>query len=329
MFKLNIQEYSKEYEEKWDYFILNTSTNGTFLHTRNFLNYHKKRFIDRSLMILNEKHQIISVIPACEINEETNKIFFSHKGSTFGGIIIGHEYDSIEYIQQIILLLENYLKENQFSKIILRNTSDIFCKRDTKTLDYFLYKEGYSFYSELSFYIDLNGCSKDISANFTVGKRRDYHTALKSGLTFSKIDSQIGIEEFYQLLQKNLIKFNKKPVHTLEELIEFKEHRLKEYVDFYGVFYNEKLISGSMVFKFDNRCFHTQYLAMDYDYSKLFPMIFLNYNLIRTAFEENFRYFSFGISTEQNGKELNWGLAKFKEGFGSIHSINQTYYKEL
>jgi len=58
-------------------------------------------------------------------------------------------------------------------------------------------------------------------------------------------------------------------------------------------------------------------------------MNFLNYNLIREAYLNSFRFFSFGISTEKQGEILNTSLAQFKEGFGAMSSINRTYFKEL
>lgn len=137
------------------------------------------------------------------------------------------------------------------------------------------------------------------------------------------------IELFYNILCDNLKKFNSKPVHILEELIDFKKNRLKDIVDFYGVYKDDILIAGSMVFKFGSKVFHTQYLAADQKYLNLYPMNFLDTNLIKTAKDEGFKYFSFGISTENHGKILNYNLAEFKEGFGTTYSLNKTFYKNL
>lgn len=119
------------------------------------------------------------------------------------------------------------------------------------------------------------------------------------------------------------------PVHTLGELLEFKHDRLNECVDFYGVYFGDKLVAGSMIFCFGQKVFHTQYLAMDAEYSNIYPMNFWDYHLIRTAKEEGFEKFSFGISTEDHGKVLNTTLAQFKEGFGCEYCVNKTYIKEL
>lgn len=328
---LRIEEYNEKFEEKWDNFILNNSINGTFLQTRNFLNYHPHdRFVDNSLIIFKGDNTIVAVIPACSIsNEKSETIFHSHKGSTFGGIIVGKTFNCIKNIEGIIKVFHEYIKEKDFNKVIIKVTSDIFCNCNMDLINYFLFKEGYRNYDELSFYIDFNNYKSEIISNFTASRRRDYKYSLKNDFIFSKIVSNEQIAEFHSILSNNLKKFEAKPVHSLEELLDLKNNRLNDVVEFYGVYYESKLIAGSMVFKFSNKVFHTQYLAADPEYLKLFPMNFLDTQLIMTAYEEGFRCFSFGISTEEDGKILNYNLAEFKEGFGTNHSINKTFYRNF
>ena len=72
--------------------------------------------------------------------------------------------------------------------------------------------------------------------------------SLKNELSFKMLQTSSEIEAFYEILCGNLRKFDAKPVHTLEQMLEFKEHRLKDVVEFYGVFHEERMIAGSMVF---------------------------------------------------------------------------------
>ena len=82
-------------------------------------------------------------------------------------------------------------------------------------------------------------------------------------------------------------------------------------------------------FWFDNGVFHTQYLASDEQYLNLFPMDFLIYYLIEEAVRDSMRLFTFGICTEGRGKYLNFGLSRFKEGFGAKYTINKTFEKSF
>jgi hypothetical protein len=60
----------------WDDFIFNDSINGTFLQSRNFLQYHPKdRFNDFSLVVMN-KEKVCALVPGCVIYKDNEKIFF-------------------------------------------------------------------------------------------------------------------------------------------------------------------------------------------------------------------------------------------------------------
>ena len=330
MMEINIVRYNDSFENKWDDFIEKESLNGTFLQSRNFLNYHpKERFKDHSLIVLKGTNTIAALIPACEIEEDNKKILYSHMGSTFGGIIVNKNSYNIKHIEEIIKKLETYCIENKFNEIILKNSSALFCKDRMDLIDYFLFKNNYNYYDELSFYIDCNKIKEDVISSFSSGRRRDYRYSLKNDLSFKKLESDNKIADFYNLLLRNLKKFDKKPVHSLDEILEFKNSRLKDIVEFYGAYYQNSMLAGTMVFKFNRQVFHTQYLASDQTKLSLYPMEFLNTNLIKIAKGQGYEYFSFGISTEEHGKILNEGLALFKEGFGSSFCINRTYFKNL
>ena len=57
--ELTVQPYIADQEAAWDRFVMQESGNGTFLQTRNFLNYHPAgRFEDASLVVTNE-HELV------------------------------------------------------------------------------------------------------------------------------------------------------------------------------------------------------------------------------------------------------------------------------
>lgn len=329
MIELKVKEYQNSDKEKWDAFVMKHSINGTFLQTKNFLDYHKDRFQDASIILYKGDNTIVAVIPACTIVEGDRKIFSAHSGSTFGGIVIAENFYNIGHVEAIMDTLENYCKQQQYYEARLKCTSDIFSKQNNNLLYYFLFQRGYTSYDELSCYIDFASYQEDIAANFTSSRRRDYKYAIKNKLTFRKLASREEIGCFYQLLCDNLKKFDAKPVHSLEEILEFHEERLKELVEFYGVYNKEQMIAASMVFLFGRQVFHTQYLAADQDCLKLFPMNYLDAELIRTARAHGFRYFSFGTSTQAQGSILNKHLAEFKEGFGTQYGLNKIYIKKF
>lgn len=329
MTELRVVPYDGRSKEKWDDFVLNHSVNGTFLQTKNFLDYHGDRFVDASVIIYKGSSTMVAVIPACMVMEGSRKVFHSHLGSTFGGIVMAEDFYDIEHMDAVMNVFEEHLKREQYDEVWLKCTSDIFAGQSGNLLYYFLFQRGYVSYDEISFYIDFSQYKEDIASNFASGRRRDYRYSLKYGLEFRKLETSAQIEKFYSILCDNLRKFDTSPVHSLEEIIDFKENRIKDKVEFYGVFQENSMISGSMVFLFGDAVFHTQYLAADQSCLKLFPMNFMDYNLIKTARTRGFRYFSFGTSTYEHGKVLNKPLAMFKEGFGTQCGLNKTYVRKL
>ncbi len=326
---LEFIKYENKYEDRWDRFVLEKSRNGTFLQTRRFLSYHPtERFTDASLMVL-QGGNIAAVIPSCEIVDDGKKCFFSHKGSTFGSIVLDEDRYNISFFEEFFPAFEAFLKKSGFEKAVLKNTSDLFCKRSMELLDYFLYQNGYEQFNELGFYIDMVSSPDEITELLSGSRRRDYRYSLKNELQFVRLEKDQEVRDFYCILCLNLARHNTTPVHSIEELLEWKNIRFHREIDFYGVYHQEEMIAGTMLFYFENRVLHTQYLAQNAQYAKLYPMNFLNVNLIQLARERGFEKFSFGISTENHGKVLNKGLALFKEGFGCDFCINRTYLKDI
>lgn len=319
------------YEEKkineWDEFVLNKSMNGTFLQTRKFINYHGTgKFKDCSLMVLKGQ-ELVAVVLACECIVENKKTFVSHRGTSFGGIIISRQVYNSNDMDDIVDDIEQKIYECGFEKIYLKITPELFQKDKTDLLDYILYKKNYMQYTELNFYMDLSLYQTDILSRFSKNKRRDYRYSLKHNLQCKELTTKEEIHNYYLILQKNLKKLNLPSVHSYEDLLDIKYNRFNSNVLFYGVYKEERMIAGSMIFIFENKSFHTQYLSSDEEYLKCYPMDFLIYNLIKIALDKNMHKFTFGICTENEGKYLNKGLARFKEGFGAEYSLNKGFYK--
>lgn len=328
---LTLSFYKETEENEWDKFVLEKSMNGVFLQTRKFINYHSKgKFKDVSICV-RKGNELVATILGCELNESSGggKCFFAHRGTTFGGITVSKAIYTASNIDELMSLLMAFLKEAGFNKIFIKMVPNIYQKKDTELIDYFLYKYGFYCYNELNYYLDLDKYKEDIASQFTANKRRDYRYSLKNDLTFKELIDKKDIAEYYDVLLKNLAKLNLKPVHTLEELYDLKFNRFYENIEFYGVYKDNKMIAGSMLFYFNDDIVHTQYLSSDEEYLSMFPMDFLIYNLIKVGVDKNKKIFSFGICTEDRGKYLNLGLSRFKEGFGTEFCINKSYEIDL
>ena len=327
---MEVKEFDDDKAKDWDSFVLYSSVNGTFLQTRNFLNYHPKdRFIDSSIMIY-DGNKLAAVVPACEIiNEYGEKEFYSHKGSTYGGIIVGIKYYHAEALLEIVKSLDMYVGK-RFKSIVLKITADFHSRMRSDLLQYVLEHEDYSSYSELNSYIDLYDVPLNVRSYFDRNKNRNIKKCEDNDLSFRQISSNDDIASFYKLLGINLSKYNLKPIHTLDEILDFKNSRIPNNVKFYGVFKKEKMMAGGMMFIFDQaNTIHAQNLSADYRFNEYSPITYMYYKVIETAKSEGYRYLSWGISTEDKGKVLNLGLIKNKESYGSKYQLNKTFYKKF
>lgn len=324
-----IVEYSEEFAFEWDEFVLTRSVNGTFLHTRNFLNYHPDdRFVDASLMVY-QRNKLAAVIPACITQVEEGKALFSHKGSTYGGIVIKRDYYTAEKVIDLVKAVNEYVAA-RYKEITLKITPDLFSSEDSDLIQYALEYCGYDRYIELSTYVDLKELPEDVRDSFDRNKMRNILKCEEHDLTFKELTESSEIEAFYSLLEINLAKYGRKPIHTLEEIKAFKLFRIPKNVKFYGVFEKGIEIAGGMLFLFEQaNVIHAQNLSADYRFTEYSPITYLYYKVIKQAKEDGYRYLSWGISTEEQGKVLNFGLIRNKESYGSKHQVNRTYFKRF
>jgi len=86
LYNIDVYKMKKSDTGDWDRFV-NESENGTIFHLQKFLGYHpKSRFTDCHLMFRYNK-QLIGVLPGTEKQIDNKKIFVSHPGASFGGIV--------------------------------------------------------------------------------------------------------------------------------------------------------------------------------------------------------------------------------------------------
>lgn len=326
-----IVPYEKKYEEAWDDFVLNRSINGNFLQTRNFYNYHKEdKFKDASIIFF-EEDKIAAVIPANEIENEEGKILLAHQGSTYGGIVIGKNYANTINYKWIFDEMLSYFEKKEYSRVELKMHNWLYSPVENKheLLDYYFQLYHFKVRGEVGFFIDLAVNAENIEEKFEKLKRRKLNKAIKQNLLFKKIEKDSEIEEFYDVLSDNMLKFDTMPVHSLDDLLEFKNVRLKNLVSFYAVYKDETMIAGSMVFNFcDYKVFHTQYLASKRECLDYCPNEFMYTKLIQSAIDEGYRYLSFGTTCLENGKIYNESLGRYKEGFNTDSYMNRTYIWE-
>ena len=307
---MEIRKYTDNDRDVWNSFVAH-SKNGLFMFDRNYMEYHKDRFEDSSLMFFDEKNELVSVLPATK----KDNILISHGGLTFGGFITD---DSMKqhHMNDLFATLKDYMKQNGFSKIIYKQVPHIYHKQPAEEDLYSLFCNNAQIEKiEAATVINLKNKLK-----MPKGRKAQVTRARREGVIFEEstnFDSFIALEN--EVLSEH---HNATAVHTGAVLALLHE-RFPEQIKLYVGRYKDEIIAGCVLFIYDNLV-HTQYLAANDLAREIGALDFVVYNLIEIYLPTK-TWFDFGKSTEGNGSILNEGLISQKEGFGGRTFVYQTW----
>ncbi|WP_329806562.1 GNAT family protein [Flavobacterium facile] len=307
-----IVKYTSEHFQIWNNFVANAK-NATFLFHRDFVEYHADRFEDFSLLVFDEKDNLKGILPA---NISNNKLY-SHQGLTYGGIVIDSTL-KIEKFISIYSAILHFLNENNIEQIDFKLLPSFYCSQPSEELKYALFlSEAKLTRRDALVTIDLQSHFK-IDSNRVEGVKR----AEKLGLEIKK---EIGFADFWKdVLIPNLnAKHEAKPVHSLAE-IQSLQSKFPKNIAQYNVYQNDQIIAGTTLF-IDKKTVHVQYISAIGDKNQHGALDYLFHHLITEEFA-NYSYFDFGISNENQGKNINKGLQYWKETFGA-RTFCQDFYE--
>lgn len=308
---IEIVRYTNAFKQQWDRFV-DEAKNGTFLFRRDFMEYHKDRFEDYSLMIFVDK-KLKAVFPSC-IEKDT---VFSHKGLTFGGLLVSI-HCRYDLYKDLFSELFSFLKENKINRLEIKTLPYIYCQGSNDEIAYL-----YQFYqAEIKRNIDsVIFLKKDFNISKSI--IRNAKMAKKNGITIRKSS------DFEQFWNKVLIprlneRYDKKPVHSLQEILHLKEKFSSEIL-LIGAFLNNEMIAGTVLFKYKS-VLKSQYIGSIGSYNKLGALDLLHLEMIQNASED---YFDFGISVYPETGKPHESLLAWKEQFGARSLCYDSYVFNL
>lgn len=309
-----IIQYNENCKKHWNNF-LQLCKNYHFMFYREFMEYHSDRFDDMSLMIYNDKNNIIALFPA----NHKNGVFYSHQGLTFGGLLVDKNMTAATLLG-IFDEIKLFLKEQGIHKIIYKCIPYIYHNYPCQEELYVLFRNNATLYRrDISTCIDLTQ-----EHSYKKGKKWSVNKAKKSSLLTRKIDKP---SEVWFLVNEILEKqHNAKPVHNefeIDLLSELFPNNIHCYVSLLA----EEVLALAVIF-IHKDVIHTQYLACGSKGREIGALDLLIHELI-LMYKGKARYFDFGISNEQNGWYLNDGLISQKEGFGGRGVVHDFYELEV
>lgn len=301
---VHLYQYSPDCKDEWNH-LVGESKNSTFILNRNFMDYHKDRFHDASLMFRNEKGRLIAALPA-NIDKDARAVY-SHQGLTYGGLIVSKE----AYARQIFDSLAaacTYYAEMGMVKLHYKPIPYIYNGYPAQEDLYFMFRHG----AEL----EARGLSQTIYIPERIKMDKLRHRCVNRSVRSCHIVSEShDVDGFWTILSENLReRHGVSPVHTADEM-KLLMSRFPEQIKLYVVENtSHEIIAGTVVFDM-GQTVHTQYISANAE-GKAAGAFDRLVDFLLTQVYHDRTYFDFGISTEQGGTVLNEGLMFQKESFG-------------
>lgn len=313
---IKLERYSEEKIELWNQFN-KQSKNYLFMFDRNYMDYHKDRFKDHSLMFYDDD-KLIALLPMSEHGDQ----LISHGGLTYGGLITDSkmkQHTLMDCFEELI----KYCKENSFKDIRYKCIPHIYHNQPAEEDRFALFANGANLDTvDVSTYVNLESPLK-----MPKGRKAQISRAKREGVVIKELTELEDFKKFIDLENEVLTeRHDVKAVHTGEEL-KLLHDRFPENIHLFASIKDNKLIAGTVVYEYDH-VVHTQYMAAN-DEARQIGALDLAISTVINKYRETKKWLDFGISTEHGKIYLNEGLCAQKEGFGGRTGVYEIWELNL
>ncbi|NGP76696.1 GNAT family N-acetyltransferase [Balneolaceae bacterium YR4-1] len=313
---IRIEKYDESRKVAWEN-LLSCAVNGTFLHSRNFMDYHRDRFKDASVLVY-EDGECVGIFPA---NYESSGKVISHAGLTYGGLIVEFGTCSKDTMRHLAAILKFFYQEG-VQILDIKLVPDFYHKNIRQDIEY-----GLKLAKGKIEKMDLT-CVVNLRSNIEIPRQKSrIKGAEKARNNEVYIQETSRFEEFWtNVLTPNLMKrHGVKPVHTLDE-IQYLHDKNEGRIRQFNVYQKDEIIGGTTIFETQTTA-HTQYISSTVKGRNLGALDYLFIYLIDEVFKKK-KYFDFGAVNEESEWNLNEGLLFWKEGFGARGFVQRHYSVE-
>jgi len=276
------------------------------------MDYHKDRFQDFSLFVYREE-KLLALLPA----NFNDTIIYSHQGLSFGGMLLANN-TTFEEAKNCFKTILSFLETKKIETLQLKLLPKIYQLLPSDEIDYLLFKvEAKNTRRDITSVIENSNKLPITSSN----RKRGIKKAIKNNLMIKEEDNFEGF--WNEILIPNLQEAHKtKPVHALAEITLLKS-KFQNNIKQFNVYYEANLLAGITIFESETVA-HIQYISANNEGKRLGSLDFLVNFLINEKYADK-KYFDFGISNENQGKQINKGLVNWKESFGARSVVHDFY----
>ena len=299
---LCVERYTPARKAEWDRFVI-AGKNATFLFQRDYMDYHQDRFTDHSLMIF-AGGELVGLAPA---NLATDGSLFSHQGLTYGGLVVARDARLKEVLGCFHAVLK-YLADAGISKWFYKRIPSFYHTLSADDLAYALFLVEARLYRQ--------DCATTVAEadRLPFVKSREALIKKATGLDI-RIVQEISFQPFWeQVLEPQLAsRHQAKPVHTLAEITRLAA-RFPDEIKQFSAYCGTEIMAGATIYETPTVA-HSQYAAVTDQGRQNGAQAYLFSWLIDHYRAKHF--FDFGTSNEHEGRAINHGLLRWKEGFGA------------
>ncbi|MDY3554279.1 GNAT family N-acetyltransferase [Gemmata sp. JC717] len=309
-----VTRYTPDDAPAWDAFV-RASRNGTFLLCRGYMDYHRDRFADHSLLVRDPEGALAAVLPAHAAGDR----LVSHGGLSYGGFVIGPGMKTPAMLGAFEAVAA-YLRGQGFVTFDYKTIPHIYHRQPAEEDRYALFLTGAGL------------LRRDVLSVVPRGDRLPYQTRRARGIKKAQKAGAAVAEAgacgpYWELLAATLAeRFGAEPVHTLAE-IELLRARFPRNIRLFTAAAGGELLAGVLVYE-SERVAHCQYIAASPAGRACAALDLLFDHLLGTVYAEH-PYFDFGGSHEDAGRAVNAGLIDQKEGFGARAVAHEQYRIDL
>ena len=321
---MNIHRYTSSDKPIWDAFV-RASKNGTFLFERDYMDYHRDRFFDHSLMFLDDKGRLVALLPANEVELDGVRHLYSHQGLTYGGFVLSTK-NTVEQVMELFDETVTYLEAEGFETFHYKQMPTIYHQCPSQEDEYALWRHGATLEGcNISCTVPLAGTPQQ--PPFERRRRRGVVRAEEAGY---QIVEDASLEVFWPIMVNNLQeRYDASPVHSLAEMQLLQDSFPQNIQCVLCVDSMGEAQAGAVVFLTNPMTVHVQYGHATSQGKADGALDFLYTRLMERYRNSGFQYFDFGTSNEQGGRVLNASLIAQKEGFGGRGIAYKTFVIQL
>ncbi len=309
---ITVKRYRDEDRECWNGFN-RTAKNRLFMFDRGYMDYHRDRFADHSLLFY-EDDELVALLPACERDGALS----SHGGLTYGGFLTGDRMKQ-HTMNECFDALIAYGRERGLTSVTYKCIPHIYHRQSAEEDRYALYANGARLVTvDASTYVNLAAPLK-----MPKGRKAQISRAKREGVVVEVLEGERDYSAFIDLENEVLsARHATRAVHTAREL-KLLHDRFPANIHLFAALKDGRLIAGTVVYEYDD-VVHTQYMAADEE-ARQIGALDLAVATVLERYRTAKKWLDFGISTEHGRIYLNEGLIAQKEGFGGRTGVYEIW----